>query len=81
MRNFLKKFKEETPEETKERVLALAKDVDCGLLSPPMDAQVALNELCRHLLGDDWYVADPISVEQCNTEIVYAIERKYKRVK
>lgn len=81
MRNFLKKFKKETPEETRERILTLAKDIDCGLFSPPMDAQVALNELCKHLLGDDWYVTSPISVEQCNTEIVYAIERKYKRVR
>lgn len=80
MNKFLKKFKRETDEEIRERVLSLAKDGDYGIMSPPMDAQVALNELCRHLLGEDWHVVNPISLEQINTNIVYEIERKYKRV-
>ena len=63
----------------RERVLALAKDVNCGILSPPMDAQVALNELCRYFLGEGWYVTSPISQEQINTEIVYEIECRYRR--
>ena len=81
MKNFLKKFKRESNEEIRKRVLSLAKDIDCGLISPPMDAQVALNELCTHLLGEGWYVVDAMSMEQVNTNIVYEIECKYKRVK
>ena len=75
------KSRVETEKEIRERVLSLAKDGDYGLMSPPMDAQVALNELCNHLLGENWYVVDPMSVEQINTNIVYEIERRYKRVK
>lgn len=50
-------------------------------MPPPMDAQMAINELCRHLLGEDWYVSMPMSTEQINTEIVYEIERKYSKKK
>lgn len=75
------KFKrKETKQEIIDRVLSLAEDVDCGLLPPPMDAQVALNELRRYILGEDWYVVNPISIEQCNTEIVAAIEIKLKNL-
>lgn len=59
-------------------ILGLADDGDYGLCPPPMDAQVAVNELCRYFLGEDWYVIMPISTKQANTEIVYAIESKYK---
>lgn len=76
-----RKLKREKNKDIKQRVLALTENVDCNLCPPPMDAQVALNELCRHLLGEDWYVIMPVSQEQVNTEIVYAIERKYRRVR
>jgi len=65
-------------EETRERLLKLTNEKDYGLCSPPMDAQVALNELCRYFLGEDWYTALPESQEQVNTEIVYEIETRYK---
>ena len=74
------KVKEETKEEKIERILKLCEDVDCGMLNKPMKPQVALNELCRYLLGEDWYVADPLSQEQVNTQIVYEIETRYKDV-
>ena len=45
-----------------------------------MDAQVAINELCRYLLGEDWYIADPVNNVQANLIIVYEIERKYKDI-
>ena len=80
MNKFIKKFKRETNEEIRERVLSLAEDGDYGIMSPPMDAQVALNELCRHLLGEDWHVVGPMSLEQINTNIVYEIELIYNRV-
>lgn len=65
----------------KEHILSLAEDVDCGIFSPPMDAQVAVNELCRYFLGEDWYSVNPISQNQLNTEIVYEIESNYKGCK
>ena len=80
MKNIINKFKRETDEEIRERVLSVAKEGDYGIMSPTMEAQVALNELCKHLLGENWYVVDPMSTEQVNTNIVYEIERKYKRV-
>lgn len=75
-----KKYIKETDKETRERVLSLCKDGDYGLIQPPMDAQVALDELARHLLGSDWYIVNPVNAEQGNTQIVYEIERKYKRL-
>lgn len=80
---FKKLFKRrETEAEVRQRVLSLAKEGDYGMCTPPMDAQVALDELCRHLLGEDWYSCSSIHTAQVNTEIVYEIEMKYrKRVK
>lgn len=68
----------ETDDEIATRVLELAEPGDYGIFSPPLDAQVALNELCRYFLGDDWYSVGNITTSQVNTEIVYEIERHYK---
>ena len=73
------KNKKETDKEIKERILKLAEPGDYGIFPPPMDAQVALNELCRFFLGDDWCTIT-MSNKQVNTEIVYEIESKYKKV-
>ncbi|MGL5718645.1 MAG: hypothetical protein ACRCX2_36915 [Paraclostridium sp.] len=73
--------KKETDVEIRERLLGLTKDIDCGIFTPPMDAQVALNELKNHLLGRDWYVVDPLNQEQVNSIIVYEIEKKYRGVR
>ena len=72
------KNKKETNEDIINRIFSLAKEGDYGMLPPPMDAQVALDELCRFFLGDDWYCVLPIHTGQVNTEIVYEIEKKYK---
>ena len=55
----------ETETETKERLLKLTDhngvdetDIYCP---PAMDAQVALYELGNYLLGEGWYVVDPLS--------------------
>lgn len=66
---------------TKERILNLTDGKDYGICSPPMTAQVALNELRRYFLGENWYTVMPISQEQVNTEIVYEIETSYKGYK
>ena len=65
----------------KDRILKLTDGKDYGLCSPPMNAQVALNELCRYFLGEGWYTTMPESQEQVNTEIVYDIEMGYNGYK
>ena len=66
----------------KEHILKLCEPVDCGIFAPPMKAQVAVNELCRYFLGEDWYDASgATSAEQVNTAIVAEIEKKYKGAK
>lgn len=69
-KNFFKKFKNkrETDEELFERIYALSDDSE-------LDPQVALKELKRFFLGDDWYVVDPMNQKQCNVWIVHDIER------
>jgi len=71
------KHRKETSKETARRLLKLTDGKNYGIFAPPMDAQVALIELCHHLLGEDWYSVNPTSQEQINTEIVYEIERRY----
>lgn len=72
--------RKETREEMLDRIFKLTDGKDYGLFPPPMNAQVAVNELCRYLLGDDWYTIITNN-EQANIEIVYEIERKYRRKK
>ena len=50
---------------------------DCGLMQPPLNAQKALGFLCDYLLGEDWYVVNPVNTEQCNTQLVHEILLKY----
>ena len=50
---------------------------DCGLMQPPLDAQKALNFLKDYLLGEDWYVVNPVNTQQCNTQLVFEILEKY----
>lgn len=50
---------------------------DCGLMQPPLNAQKALDILKNYLLGEDWYVVNPVNTEQCNTQLVYEILEKY----
>ena len=54
-------------------------DTSYGIYPAPMHAQAALNVLCDYLLGEDWYVADSIGVEQVNACIVEQILDKYSR--
>jgi hypothetical protein len=73
------KNRKETNEDIANRILKLAEPGEYGIFPPPMKAQVAVDELCRFFLGDDyWTIVN--SNEQANTEIVYEIETKYKKV-
>ena len=71
------KNRKETDEDIANRILNLAEPGDYGIFPPPMNAQVAVNELCRFFLGEDyWTIVN--NNEQANTEIVFEIECKYK---
>ena len=73
------KNRKETNEDIANRILKLAEPGEYGIFPPPMNAQVAVDELCRFFLGDNyWTIVN--SNEQANTEIVYEIETKYKKV-
>ena len=42
-----------------------------------MDPQKAIDELATHLLGDDWYITDPVSADQANEAIIEEIKSRY----
>lgn len=50
-----------------------------NIFSPPMSDSTAVQFLKDYLLGDDWYVTDPLCSDQINTQIVYDILCKYSR--
>lgn len=50
---------------------------DCGILQPPLNAQKALYFLKDYLLGENWYVVNPVNTEQCNAQIVHEILYNY----
>ena len=52
---------------------------DCGLCSPPLEAQKAINFLIDYLLEEDWYVVMPLNAEQVNSEVVHEILLKYSK--
>ena len=53
--------------------------IDCEIMSPPMEDKKALEFLTDYLLGENWYVVDPISPKQVNTNIVHEILWKYSK--
>ena len=53
--------------------------IDCGIMSPPMEAEKALSFLTDYLLGENWYVVAPLSQKQVNTNIVHEILWKYSK--
>lgn len=61
----------------RKHILDIARDGNYGIMSPTMNAQTAINELCNFFLGEDYY-AISINNEQVNTEIVHDIEQMYK---
>ena len=66
----------------KKHLLDICEPGDYGIFAPPMKAQVAINELCRYFLGDDWYDSSGATdSEQVNTAIVNEIEMRYKGAK
>lgn len=50
-----------------------------NMLPPPLEAQKAVNFLEQYLLGEDWYIVNPLTTAQANVEIVHEILYKYSR--
>lgn len=48
-----------------------------NLCAPAIDAHLAINVLCQYLLGEDYYIVDPLSPPQADTIIVQDILHKY----
>lgn len=69
--------RKETNEQIQKRLLKLnTLPPECV---PGIEAQKALDELCTYLLGEDYYIVEPLSNIQGNFLIVEDIERKYRR--
>ena len=54
-------------------------DTSYGLCPAPMSAQEALDILTSYLLGDDYYVVNPLNQTQVNAVIAEQILEKYSK--
>lgn len=50
-----------------------------NMFPPCLEPQVAVNFLIDYLLGEDWYVVDPLGTQQVNVAAVHDILCKYSR--
>ena len=81
-KNKIFKYVKESEKDITDRINSLSDNTgDQSMNMNSISDQKTLNEICDHLLGDNWYIVDPISASQANSQIVYEIEKKYKRVK
>lgn len=48
-----------------------------NIYPPPTDAQLVVHCLTDLILGDDWYIPDPVTTGQVNTYILDQILYKY----
>ena len=81
-KNKIFKYVKESEKDIQDRINSLSDNTeDKSMNMNSISDQKTLNEICDHLLGDNWYIADPISASQANSQIVYEIEKKYKKVK
>lgn len=46
---------------------------------PSLDAQIAIEFLQHYLLGENWYIVDPLCNAQANVEVVHTILYKYSK--
>ena len=81
-KNKIFKYVKESEKDIQDRINFLSDNTgDQSMNMNSISDQKTINEICDHLLGEDWYIVDPISASQANSQIVYEIEKKYKRVK
>lgn len=50
-----------------------------NMCPPVLDPQEALDILQKYLLGEDWYIVDPITTGQANVNVVEEILYKYSK--
>lgn len=50
-----------------------------NMFPPCLDAQKAVDFLCDYLMGEDYYIVNPLSTAQANSEIVHDILYKYSK--
>lgn len=43
----------------------------------PISGQEAFDEVVKYILGDDWYIVDPVSNDQANAIELEEIKRKW----
>lgn len=66
------------PKNWSDYYLAINKKTNEGNIFPAcIHPQIALDYLRKYLLGEDWYVNDPIATEQVNAAVVNDILYKY----
>ena len=65
--------------ERKEKFFKILENRECGIFPSSTPPLLALEVLVEYLLGEDWYVVDPLSSGQCNTVIVDTILKKYSK--
>lgn len=65
--------------ENKKKFLEILESKECGIFPNCTPTTLALRVLVDYLLGEDWYVVDPLSSGQCNTVIVDTILKKYSK--
>ena len=61
----------------KEQTFDILMQRDDNIFPPGISEKTALDILQVWLLGEDWYVVDPLNGQQVNNEIVYQILYKY----
>lgn len=72
-------FKKRKPPQEFERFVKILEDDTYGMFPAPTNGNFAINLLVPYLLGDDYYIVDPVGVEQGNTIIVHDILLKHSR--
>lgn len=78
-------YKNYNKEKTRQEILfdnfirSKQNDPNVNIFSKPTDAQEGLEFLRKILLGENWYVADPLPISQTNTYLVVAIAQKYMK--
>lgn len=50
-----------------------------NMFPPPLDAQEAITFLEYYLLGENWYIVNPLTNAQANVESVHQILYKYSK--
>lgn len=65
--------------ENKKKFFEILESKECGIFPDCTPVSLALGVLVDYLLGEDYYIIDPLSSEQCNTIIVDAILNKYSK--